>query len=185
MECSHPLKKYTLTQALTTHNCRLWRSQPAATLVVDSDGEVIVPMYDWASFFAPLFKKLPVTHHFQLCSSKPGVVISKKHSDSDEKEHKILKGGVEIDMPPVIEPQGLSKFCPVADQDVTCPEPSSPSSPRPTNSRYQPPAPNTPTSPSPPAKTNVVTLATTKGAVLWGLVPAEHSHKLVLLRATK
>ncbi len=41
-------------------------------LVVDSDGEVIVPMY------------------FQICSSMPGVVVAKNHSDSDE----IIKDGV-------------------------------------------------------------------------------------------
>ncbi len=111
-----------------------------AQLVVDSDGEVVVPMYDWASFFAPIFKKLPeikMTHHFHMSSSKPGVVVAKRHSDSsDEKEHEILKEGVLLDeheMPSVIEPQGLSlqrqwylfekirEFCPVADQDVTCP----------------------------------------------------------------
>ena len=51
--------------------------------MVDSDGGVIVPMYDWSSFFAPLFKKLSeikVAHHFHMTSSKPGVVIAKQHS---------------------------------------------------------------------------------------------------------
>ena len=41
--------------AIFTH--RLWRSQPAVTRFSDSDGEVIVPMYDWASFFAPLSQR--------------------------------------------------------------------------------------------------------------------------------
>ena len=140
-------------------------------LVVDSDGGVIVPMYDWASFFAPLFKKLSeikVTYHFHLTSSKPGVVIAKQHSDSAGKEHNILKDSAVVDpdvMPPVVEPKGLSsqrqwylfdkirEFCPAADQDITCPEPSTPrlsscpGSPQP-NVPSQPPSPISP----PPAK---------------------------------
>ncbi len=139
-----------------------------AQLVVDSDGGVVVPMYDWASFFAPIFKKLPeikVTHHFHVSSSKPGFVVTKKHSDSAGKEYNILKDGVELDqdeMPAEIEPKGLSlqrqwylhdkirEFCPVAAQDITCPEPSAP---RP-DSRHPSPEPPGPTSPShpPPAK---------------------------------
>ncbi len=83
-------------------------------LVVDSNGMVIVPMYDWVSLFAPVFRKLPeikVRHHFEFYSSRPGSVVAKTHSDSDSKEHNILKDGVEMEkdeMPPVIKPQGLS-----------------------------------------------------------------------------
>ncbi len=121
----------------------------------------MVPMYDWASFFAPIFRKLPeikVTHHFHVMSSKPGVVATKKHSDSVGKEHNILK---EDEMrlqrlyPRVCHFSGsgtsdkIREFCPVADQDITCPEPSAP---RP-DSR-QPSGPSSPSSPShpPPAK---------------------------------
>ena len=122
----------------------------------------MVPMYDWASFFAPIFRKLPeikVTHHFHVMSSKPGVVATKKHSDSVGKEHNILK---EDEMrlqrlyPRVCHFSGsgtsdkIREFCPVADQDITCPEPSAP---RP-DSRQPSPEPPGPSSPShpPPAK---------------------------------
>ncbi len=97
-------------------------------LVVDSDGEVIVPTYDWASFFAPLFKKIKVR-------CMPRIIATLMRNS--------IKDGVQIKD----EPQGLSsqrqwylfdkirEFCPVADQDVTCPEPSSP---RPTQSHQLP-----------------------------------------------
>ena len=66
------------------------------------------------SFFAPMFRKLPeikVIHHFHVMSSKPGVVPTKKHSDSMGKEHNILKDGVELnqdEMPSEIVPKGMS-----------------------------------------------------------------------------
>ncbi len=59
----------------------------------------IVPTYDWASFFAPIFapifRKLPqvkVTYHFHVRSSKPGVVAAQWLLWWDY----ILKDGVEL-----------------------------------------------------------------------------------------
>ncbi len=45
-------------------------------LVVDENGKVIVPTYDWISFFATRFKKLigiKKGHHFSFISSQPGM----------------------------------------------------------------------------------------------------------------
>ena len=136
--------------------------------VVDSNGEVIVPMYDWASYFATIYKKVTAvkkTHHFIMDSKHPGVVFTKERSESVEKRHELLKEGVEVDfdvLPPVIHPIGLSAqrqwylydkirdFCPAADRDTTCPLPTAP---RP-DSRLgtpQPPSSPAPTLPSPTA----------------------------------
>ena len=62
--------------------------------VVDSCGEVIVPMYDWASYFATINKKVTAvkkTHHFIMDSKHP---VTKERSDSVEKRHELLKDGV-------------------------------------------------------------------------------------------
>ena len=136
--------------------------------VVDSNGEVIVPMYDWASYFATIYKKVTAvkkTHHFVMDSKQPGVVFTKERSYSVEKRHELLKEGVEVDfdvLPPVIHPTGLSaqrqwylydkirEFCPAADRDTTCPLPTAP---RP-DSRLgtpQPPSSPAPRRPSPTA----------------------------------
>ena len=141
-------------------------------LVVDSSGDVIVPMYDWCSFFATTFKKLPsikTTHHFRMSEAHPGKVFTKENCSSPEVEHCLLKEGVVLDpeeLPPVITPRGLPsqrqwylydkirEFCPAADQDITCPLPSTP---RPTSRQGTPEPPSchphidSPTT-SPPAK---------------------------------
>ncbi len=100
-----------------------------AQLVVDSDGGVVVPTYDWASFFTPIFRKLPqvkVTYHFHVRS---GVVATKQHSD---------------EMPAEIRTSAAV----VPDQDITCPEPSAP---RP-DSRHLTPEPTSPSHPSTPCQ---------------------------------
>ena len=112
-----------------------------AQLVVDETGSVIVPTYDWVSFFAPRFKKLPSIkkgHHFRFFSSHPGAVFTKERADdTTEVYHNLLKEGATFDdpceLPDVIQPAGLSaqrqwylyekirEFCPVTDRDLTCP----------------------------------------------------------------
>ena len=65
-----------------------------AQLVSWEDGSTIVPTYDWMSFFAPHFKKLPGIkniHHFRMSSSKPGVVFFKEHSDTTNVKFSIFK----------------------------------------------------------------------------------------------
>lgn len=82
--------------------------------MVNSGGAVIVPMRDWASFFASKFKKvsgIKKTHHFHVTTGKPGVIATKLHSDSKQEEINILKDGVVVDpleLPPEKVPTGLS-----------------------------------------------------------------------------
>ena len=82
-------------------------------LVVDSSGDVIVPMYDWCSLFATTFKKLPSiksTHHSRMSAAHPGKVFTKENCSSPEVEHCLLKERVVLDpeeLPPVISPRGL------------------------------------------------------------------------------
>ena len=48
----------------------------SAQLVGTQTGEILVPMYDWATFFAPFFKPLHQIkkyHHFHFSSTCPGV----------------------------------------------------------------------------------------------------------------
>ena len=117
----------------------------AAQLVVDEVGNTIVPFFDWVSFLAPVFKKLPgikKLHHFRFNSSQPGVVFIKTHCDQPEKQHTLLKKNGPVvtvdDFPCRITPSGLSterqwylhdkirEFCPVEARDTTCPLPDGP-----------------------------------------------------------
>ena len=74
-----------------------------AQLVVDKMEDVIVPTYDWVSFFASRFKKLPNIkkgHHFRLSSSHPGVVCTKERTDNTiDIQHDLLKEGATFDDP--------------------------------------------------------------------------------------
>ena len=50
-----------------------------AQLVVTEDGTVVVPTFDWTSFFASHLKKfagIKKYHHFTFDSSKPGVMLA-------------------------------------------------------------------------------------------------------------
>ena len=116
-------------------------------LVSTADGTTVVTRYDWTSFFVTRFKKLSKLksyHHFRVCSSEPGVVYTRIHSDTPEVRHQLLKeDSLEWrpsydEYPPVVDPKGLSAqrqwylyekirpFCPEEDQDITCPEPTVP-----------------------------------------------------------
>ena len=58
------------------------------------DGTVLVPVYDWANFFAKYFKKFPNIkqfHHFRFKKETPGVVYNKQFSDSPEMTFDLLK----------------------------------------------------------------------------------------------
>lgn len=51
-----------------------------AQLVGREDGEVIVPQYDWAKFFA--FDGIKSLHHLVFYSQNPGEVLVRKETDS-------------------------------------------------------------------------------------------------------
>ena len=77
-------------------------------------GEVNVPSYNWLSFFAPQFKKVPRIkqyHQFQITSTHPGVVVCKDFSDSPGTAITILKQPwtpKSTELPPIVTPSGLS-----------------------------------------------------------------------------
>lgn len=137
----------------------------AAQLVVEDDGRVIVPTYNWTDFFATRFKKIPgikKLHHFRFPSTECGVVYTKLQSDGKETKVKLLKDpSAEVDvneLPSVVQPKGLSterqwylhdqirEFCPENDRDVTCPLPSVP---RPVSRQNTPEPPQSPEVPQP------------------------------------
>ena len=116
-----------------------------AQLVSREDGSTIVPTYDWSTFFAPHFKKLPgikKIHHFRMSSSHPGIVFTKEHSDSPEVQVNLFKkepwSPDAIELPDIVPPRGLSAerewymfdfirpFVADEDKDVTCPRPTVP-----------------------------------------------------------
>ena len=110
-----------------------------AQLVVDEDGNTIVPTFDWTTFFATRFKRfvgIKSYHHFRFVASEPGVVYARKHSDTPEVKVNLLRGPWSPDpneYPTQTIPKGLSaerqwylfekirEFCPEDDMDVTCP----------------------------------------------------------------
>ena len=61
-----------------------------AQLVAIEDGTTVVPVFDWTTFFAIRFRKLPgikgikKLHHFRFPGSEPGVVYMKTQSDEEE-----------------------------------------------------------------------------------------------------
>ncbi len=113
-------------------------------LVATEDGNTLVTAYDWTSFFATKFRKIPGIkkfHHFNFDVKHPGSVLAKEHADTREIEIKILKNSWMPDptlLPSVVQPKGLSlerswylydnirKFCPSDEMDFTCPLPTAP-----------------------------------------------------------
>ncbi len=109
-------------------------------------------MYEWPSFFTPIFKK-KLPEITSTCPPASQALLSPRNTATPQARRStiiIVKDGVLLnkdEIPSVIKPQGLSLqrqwylfdkvrvFCPVADKDVTCPEPYSPA-PRPA-SRHQ------------------------------------------------
>ena len=139
-----------------------------AHLVGAQDGKVLVPTYNWLSYFTEYFKRIPHIkdyHHFTASSDTPGVVTCKKYSDSSEFKHNLLKDPNIIpttgELPPTVAPKGLSDerqwylydkirpFCSSdRTKDLTCPLPSVP---KPTQAHT--PIPTPATSPIRPTRT--------------------------------
>ena len=75
-----------------------------AQLVCTEDGTTVVPVFDWSSFFATRFRKLPgikKIHHSRFPSSDPGVVYVKTHSDEEEVKFNLLKKSSQMSPDPV------------------------------------------------------------------------------------
>ena len=65
-----------------------------AQLVTAEDGTTVVPIFDWADFFALHMKKLigiKKYHHFRFSSAEPGVVYKKLQCDTAESREELLK----------------------------------------------------------------------------------------------
>ena len=116
-------------------------------LVGNQRGDVIVPTYDWAEFFAEHTIKTALSgikkiSHFRFCCSSPGVVFVCNASDtlsSKEKKIVLLKDTSwqpqPSHLPSTVAPDGLSlkrqwylydkirEFCPIEAQDLVCPMP--------------------------------------------------------------
>ena len=116
-------------------------------LVGDQDGNVIVPSYDWITFFEDhaiksALKGIKSFSHFRFISSKPGTVLIRKSCDasgSDEGMIKLLKDTSwkpsSSHLPRILISEGLSltrqwyfyekirEFCPLEMRDMVCPMP--------------------------------------------------------------
>ena len=83
-------------------------------LVGTANGEVIVPTYDWTSFFATTYKKIigiKKYHHFNFDATSPGKVNVRCAHDGPVTTLNILKVNAECvndDLPAVVPPKGLS-----------------------------------------------------------------------------
>ena len=113
-----------------------------AQLVGDQDGNVIVPMYDWSTFFSDHFTKLvgiTKLHHFYCCADKPAIVVVRELVDSptvtlDLLDDKFWAPSAD-DLPSRIIPKGLSlerrsylyqkirEYCSPETKDLVCPYP--------------------------------------------------------------
>ena len=67
-----------------------------AQLVGTHDGRVLVPVYDWASFLEPYFKKIPNIkkyQHFRFSKDSPGMVFCKEFVTSPERPYVVKESG--------------------------------------------------------------------------------------------
>ena len=129
------------------------------------DGKVLIPTYDWTSFFAERMKKISGIkqfHHFQFSTANKGSVCLKIYSESNAESVKLLKDPTwrpkASELPMVVEPTGLSPsrqwylyekirpFCTGDAKDTTCPLPAFPRS-TPIGSPAPPSPPSSPRSP--------------------------------------
>ncbi len=143
--------------------------------VGQENGNVLVPAFDWQSFFSEFFVKLKgikKLHHIRFTSDSPGCVYVRERADSTEVKVNLLKLPT---VPPEFStdpsslvPAGLSlkrqwylfkkirEFCPDSVKDIVCPRPtqdfSSSRSPSPDVMNDSPPASPMSVSHSPPAK---------------------------------
>lgn len=106
------------------------------------DGTVLVPVYDWATYLQPFFKKISGIskyHHFRLSKEQPGVVFCREFVDSPETQWQILKdvsNKPPARLPPIITPPGLDDyrkqylfreirpFCRPGTEDLVAPKPN-------------------------------------------------------------
>lgn len=115
-----------------------------AQLVGTQNGDILVPTYNWSSYFKQHFRKnafagIKSLHHFQFDEAHPGVVHVHTTSDQPEKVLDMLHDPswrpTLGELPDVIPPMGLSyerqlylfekirEFCHPDLQDVVCPPP--------------------------------------------------------------
>ena len=118
-------------------------SPNVAQLVGSQSGEVIVPIYDWSTYFEEKTIKTSLRgitqmHHFHFTASAPGFVKVKNTSADSEKIIKLLKdlSWRPIQLPQQVIPPGLSlerqwylhdrirEFCPEDCRDLVCPKPT-------------------------------------------------------------
>lgn len=113
-------------------------------LVSTQSGEVLVPTYDWATFFDKPFnqtalKGIKSFHHFLFTSNHPGHVFVKSAADQPRKKINMLSDlnwpFIPSELPPVVKPNGLSyerkqylfekirEFCRPEVRDDVCPQP--------------------------------------------------------------
>jgi hypothetical protein len=116
-----------------------------AQLVGTSNGEVLVPMYDWTGYFAPIFRIFPNIkkfNHYSFTANNRQDMTVRKLSDSPPSNFAILKANAAIPpsqvLPDIIHPRGLPpqqqwylydkirKYCSPETQSITCPIPSVP-----------------------------------------------------------
>ena len=121
-----------------------------AQLVGTQDGKVLIPTYNWATFFDRPFRQralkgIKSMHHLTFTDSRRGYVIVKDSVDAPEREIKLSQDDEWApnaeDLPPIIPPPGLSlerrqylfekirEFCPEDCQDLVCPNPTKENTP--------------------------------------------------------
>ena len=109
-----------------------------------SDGEVIVPTYDWTSYFATLYKQIDGIkgyYHFKFDAQSHGVVSLRRVCDGPVTEVTLWKGCQELmedKLPPLVPLKGLSnerqwylydkirRYSRDECKDLTCPVPDTP-----------------------------------------------------------
>ena len=118
-----------------------------AQLVGSQSGEMIVPTYNWSSYFdehtvKTALKGIKKMQHFHFSSRFPGQVKVYNELDGNEKTITLHKDPswtpTPTDLPEYIVPPGLSlerqwylhdkirEFCPDSCQDIVCPGPMQP-----------------------------------------------------------
>jgi hypothetical protein len=115
-----------------------------AQLVGTSNGEILVPMYDWTGYFAPIFRRFPNIkkyNHYSFSALNKGEMTIKKLSNSPPSQYELLKNNALLSpqvLPDIIHPKGLPpnrqwylyekirEYCSIETQDTTCPLPTVP-----------------------------------------------------------
>ena len=115
-----------------------------AQLVGREDGTTYVPVYSWASFLAPHFRRIPQLkkyHHITISCENPRVVSLKLAADSSTETLQLLRDGwapTLDDLPCIVPPPRLTperqwylynnirEYCTEHTRDIVCPKPLSP-----------------------------------------------------------